>query len=119
MPILQDSQPLLHRNFVSVLTAQSPIPNVEPAAFASAVSPARIREFGKSKVSGRGFWRIGPARAMAEAKSVHGLKQKNASVIDVMSLFGHSHATSSFFSINYFLFLYLLIVPKRWGLSCG
>jgi hypothetical protein len=50
---------------------------------------------------------------------VPGLKQKNASVIDVMSLFGHSHATSIFFSINYFLFLYLLIVPKRLGLSCG
>jgi hypothetical protein len=27
---------------------------------------------------------------MAEPKSVPGLKQKNASVIDVMSLFGHS-----------------------------
>jgi hypothetical protein len=53
MPILQDSQPLLHRNFVSVLTAQSPIPYVEPAAFASAVSPARIREFGKSNVISR------------------------------------------------------------------
>src|SRR5216684_1646373 len=31
----------------------------------------------------------------------------------------HSHVTESFFSINDFLFLYLSIVPKRLGLSCG
>src|SRR5260370_23576592 len=43
MPILQDSKPPLHRNFVSAPTVQSPIPCVEPAAFAPAVSPRRRR----------------------------------------------------------------------------
>jgi hypothetical protein len=70
MPILQDSQPLLHRNFVSVLTAQSAIPYVEPAAFASAVSPARIRQIQRKRplILARQVadtWLLGPADSQA------------------------------------------------------
>src|SRR6266404_2057487 len=48
MPILQDSQPSLHRNFC--ISAQGAIahPYVKPMDLASVLSLARIRGFGKS-----------------------------------------------------------------------